>query len=454
MRTLLLAIFCALAGLSATCQINILRYNDDFSYLQKDSAAPKGTEHLKYFPFAGIGTISFGGELREQGQYYHNMNFGDVPVTTGKPGTWQLLHRAMVHTHIQIGRKGTVFAQLGSTFRFFNPNPAVPEIDENHLSMHQLFGEYRLAARWKIHVGRQELGYGSHRLITFREGPNTRLAFDAAIIRHESAKRKIDVFTMSPVISVKGVFDDRSYKDVLTGFYATEKLLPHVLIVDYYALNFQSERRKYNYTAGNDNRYIAGVRAVSAARTLNYEIELTYQFGRFGNQAVNAYSVCADLSYAVPEKKAVIGIAGNYASGDKSNNDGRLNTYNALFSKPPYGLTAGIGAANIVTGNPYLKLTANKRSSLYAGAYFMRRQSADDGMYTPGGTEVRPRFGAPMAAVDKRIGTLLSIETNYTLSGHFSCAVDASHFFAGAFIRQTGKGKDIDYLALKVSYKF
>ena len=444
-----------LAALAARCQIHILRYNDDFSYLEKDSATRKGTEHLKYIPLAGIGTVSFGGELREQLQFYHNLNFGDVPVPAGKPGTWQLLHRAMIHTNIEIGRKGTVFAQLGSTFRFFNPNPAVPEIDENHLSMHQLFAEYRFAAKWKIRVGRQELSHGSHRLITFREGPNTRLAFDAAIVRHQSAKRKIDVLTMSPVISMKGVFDDQSYKDVLTGFYATERVLPRALVLDYYMLNFQSRRRKYNHISGNENRYVAGIRAVSESRPLNYEIELTYQLGRFGNQAINAYSVCADLNYvAGPGKKVIIGIAGNYSSGDRSSTDDQLNTYNALFSKPPYGLTAGIGAANIVTANPYMKLTANKRSSMYAGAWFMHRQSSNDGMYAPGGLENRPRPGTSPAAVDKRIGTLLSIETTHTISRNFSCAVDVSHFFAGSFIRQTGNGKDIDYVALKLSYKF
>lgn len=436
------------------CQVDWLRYNDNFNYLRNDSTVRRGTEKLKFIPLGHKSNFSLGGELREQAQYYSNFNFGDMPANNSIH-TFQLWHRTMIHANIEMGKHTRIFAQAGSTFRFFNPNPPAPEIDENHLSLHQLFGEYKFDKHWMLRIGRQEMGYGSHRLITFREGPNTRLAFDAALARYTSNRRQIDVLVMSPVISRKGVFDDGTFKDLLTGLYATEKIVPRSLNVDYYFLHFESNRRKYNFKSGIDSREVAGARIFSRKDIFNYEFELTYQFGHFNALKVNAYALFADVSLNILSKqKLIAGFAGNYVSGDKDKNDAQLNTYNTLFSKPQYGLTAPIGSSNTVTFNPYVRISPIPKSNIYAGAYFMWRQSTQDGSYSPDGTELRPRPGKLTMATGKQIGTLLSLETSYSVNNHWALAFDASYFLAGRFIEQTGAGKDITYLSVKAAYKF
>jgi hypothetical protein len=167
--------------------INILRYNDDFSILKNDSLK-KGLSQLKYISLGKKAYVSFGGELREQYLYFDHLNFGDVPAAFQKESTGQLWQRAMVHSNLEIGSNIRVFVQLNSTLRFINPNPITPEIDENQLSLHQAFVDYNFNKNWSLRAGRQELGYGSHRLITFREGPNTRMTFDAAMLKYKSEK--------------------------------------------------------------------------------------------------------------------------------------------------------------------------------------------------------------------------------------------------------------------------
>lgn len=442
-------------AVNTQAQIDFLRYNDNFSHLKVDSVKKKLPDKLKYIPVFNHATISFGGEAREQLQYYHNPNFGDMPSVSNNKGVWQLWQRNMVHANLEVSEHLRIFTQLGSTYRFFNPNPAAPEIEENHLSLHQIFVDYHFNPEWMIRVGRQELSYGSHRLITFREGPNTRLTFDAAVIRHQSKKRRIDFIALSPVVSRKGIFDDETIQDIIVGAYANEKLVPRKFLVDYYFLNFESDRRKYNYVTGHDSRRIAGARIFSDNTVFNYEAEFTYQFGWFNNLRTNAYSLSADLSYSIiPKGKLILGAAGNYVSGDKSKDDMQLNTYNSLFSKPLYGLTAPIGATNIITANPYLKLSPVKRSTIYVGAYLLWRQSTHDGSYTPAGIEVRPGKSGLELITEKRIGTLFSLETNFALNKHLSFAFDASQFFASDFLNQSGKGRDISYLSFKASYKF
>ena len=141
-------------------------------------------------------------------------------------------------------------------------------------------------------------------------------------------------------------------------------------------------------------------------------------------------------------------------SGDKSKNDNQLNTYNLLFSKPQYGLTAPIGATNLINVNPYLKINPTKKIYIYISSYFMWRQSNQDGTYAPTAVEMRPVKTELFASTKKTIGTLLSLESAYSITKNLSFAIDASYFFAGSYIKETGKGKDITYLSFKGTYKF
>jgi len=455
MRKIIIAITLLLSIFFAKSQINIVRYNDNFSNLTNDTSHKRGFEKLKHIHLSENSNISFGGELREQFQYYHNQNFGDVPVVFTKVSTGQLWQRVMVHTNFELGSKLRVFAQLGSTFRFLNPNPAVPEIDGNQFSLQQAFIDYHLQKKWMVRLGRQEISYANHRLLTFREGPNTRLAFDAAVFKYYSKKRKIDFFAMSPVISKKGVFDDQSFKDVIVGIYAAEKIIPKTFLLDYYFLNLNTDRRRYNYVGGKENRQSYGFRIFSEKPKFNYELEATYQSGRFNKSNISAFGISADINYKlIPAYKFIVGIGGNYMSGDKNKNDNRLNTYNLLFSKPQYGLTAPIGATNLVNINPYIKINPTKKCNIYVSSYFMWRQSNMDGTYSPLAVEVRPSPALDFTSTKNKIGTLLAFESSYAVNRNLSFALDASYFFAGGYVKATGKGKDITYLSFKGTYKF
>ena len=260
---------------------------------------------------------------------------------------------------------------------------------------------------------------------------------------------------MSPVISKPGVFDDQCFKDVIAGFYATEKVIPKKLMLDYYFLNLNTERRKYNFVAGKENRQSYGFRLFSENLKLNYELEAIYQSGKFNQQSISAFGISADINYRLHSANNLIaGIASNYMSGDKNKKDNRLNTYNLLFSKPQFGLTAPIGATNLVNINPYIKFNPTQKINIYLSSYFMWRQSNQDGTYSPLALEVRSTAALDFTSTKNKIGTLLAFETSYAFNRNLSFALDASYFFAGQYVKATGKGKDIVYLSFKGTYKF
>lgn len=441
-------------GQSALSPINILRFNDNFRFLKTDTFK-KGWNRLKYLPLGAKATISFGGEIREQYQYFENQNFGDLPPVFQKISVGQLWHRVMAHSNIEIGQRVRVFIQLNSTFRFFNPNPLTPEIDENRLSIHQLFVDYHASKMLLVRVGKQELSYGNNRLLTFREGPNTRLAFNAAIVKYSDSRRKIDLLAATPAVSKQFAFDDVSFKEYVAGVYGTEYIIPAKFMLDYYFLYFTSKNRLYNFIGGTEKRNSIGVRLFSQNPLLNYELETTYQRGKFNGSAITAYGISADINYKLfPKINFITGFGANYFTGDKNNTDNRLNTYNLIFSKPSYGLAAPIGSSNIINLNPYIRFSPVKKLSLYAGIYKMYRQSTLDGTYSPGMAQVRPRPDILFVSSKKRIGTQYAIETSYEYNQHFSFAVDAAYFKAGSYVKETGKGLNITYVAAKASFKF
>ena len=211
----------------------------------------------------------------------------------------------------------------------------------------------------------------------------------------------------------------------------------------------------FNFIAGKENRQVAGIRLFSDNPVLNYELEATYQFGKFNNLHINAYGIALDINHKfLHRKNMLIGFAGNYVSGDRNKDDRQLNTYNMLFSKPQYGLAAPIGATNMITANPYFKFNPTRNINIYSGVNFMLRQSNQDGTYSPGAQQMRPGLESLFKSDKKQVGTLWVIETAYMLNKYVTFAVDASYFVAGNYVKETGKGKDITYLSFKANYRF
>jgi Alginate export len=434
-------------------RISTLRYDDNFLLLKNDSLK-KGFDQLKYISLGNKKYISFGGEWREQFQVYSNINFGDVPPTYHAISTNQLWHRLLVHSTIELGNQFRFFIQLNNTLRFLNDNPVVPEIDENQLSLHQAFAELKVNS-WKFRLGRQELLYGNNRLITVREGPNTRLTFDGIVVKRTLKNGGIDFFAVSKIISKQYVFDDESFKEGLIGIYGTYYFSNRKIGLDYFVLDFQSQSRTYNYRTGFENRQTYGARLFSNFKKINFELEGAYQSGKFDNLTIDAYNVVADVNILVlPGKKGIIGLAANASSGDKDSEDHKLNTYNLLYAKPAYGLAIPIGATNMISIYPYVKINPIPKLNMAAQVFFLARNSNQDGTYSAGMIENRPNPNLLFTSNKKTLGVFYVVETTYQQNKNLSLSFDASYFNAGDYPLATGNGKDIMYVSFKSTFKF
>jgi Alginate export len=446
---------CAGYLLAQNRPINMLRYNDNFDFLANDSIVKKGHQKLKMIPLSKTANLSIGGDVREQLMHTENQNFGDVPPTTKAVSVTQLWHRIMLHGDVKLGKKVRIFTQLNSTLRLFNPNPKI-EIDENKLGLHQTFVELHPSTPLSIRVGRQELSYGNNRILTFREGPNNRLAFDAVVLKWQNPSLRIDAIVAWPVFQKPEIGDDDAFKESVSGIYATKTLVAQKVFLDFHTLYFKSNRIKYNLETGDEKRVSIGTRLFSRNPNFNYEIEATYQTGSFNSLTINALSISYDLKYVLLKKSNLtLGLAGNYITGDKNKSDTQLNSYNLVYSKPSFGLAAPIGASNIVNINPYIQWSPLPKLQLLTGVYFLSRQSKQDGIYTPNMIQTRPnRKEVLFNTTTQNIGNQYVFEAAYTLNNQWAFYFDTAYFTAGDFTKATGKGLPIGYYSVKSSFKF
>src|SRR5258705_3266613 len=138
-----------------------------------------------------------------------------------------LNQRYMLSLDLHLGKRVRTFFELKSgltSFRAGGPRP----IDEKNLDFQAAFLELSTAGKrnWiKIRAGRQELEYGSGRLIDVREGPNVRLSFDGFKVMAKVNSWRIDGFAMRPDVDKPGFFNNVPNHAIgFWGFYATRPL--------------------------------------------------------------------------------------------------------------------------------------------------------------------------------------------------------------------------------------
>jgi hypothetical protein len=237
---------------------DLMREDEDWSFLKDASLRQDFWDPIKYIPMGSDGWyLSIGGEAREAFEQVGNDNWGEQPYTN----TF-FLERYMLHTDWHLGTHVRVFVQLKSGLESFRQGGARP-IDEKKLDFETAFLEVGRARgrNWIVlQAGRQELNYGSGRLVSPREGPNVRQSFDGVKIKGEAAGWRVDAFAVRPDLDKPGFFDNvPNHQIAFWGLYATRPLRGWVSLDTYY-LGLDRENAAFNRGTGTELRHTVGAR--------------------------------------------------------------------------------------------------------------------------------------------------------------------------------------------------
>jgi hypothetical protein len=433
-----------------------LRFDDHYGCFRDPENRGDVSGDIKLIPLDQDGQVylSLGGEVRQRYEYTHDPLFGAGPQDNA--GVW--LQRYTLHSDLHLGPHLRVFGQFSSsleTGRAGGPSP----VDENKLTLQNAFVDLTLPlgpeAAFALRAGRQELQFGSGRLVDVREGPNVRRSFDAVRAIFEVPGWQLEVLAARPRLPRPGVFDDEANDgQALWGVYATSGenwLLIGAL--DFYYLGFEDDVGAFAQGTAREQRHSVGVRFHGSERGWDWNWEAIYQFGSFGDGNISAWTIATETGFTFEDRpwRPRVALSGNIASGDDDPTDSHLGTFNALFPRGNYFSEAAVlGPRNFFNFHAFVTVQPTEGWSLTADMNFFWRLETNDGVYSPAGQLIR----GPSGSNERFVGSAFSLTLEYAFAGNLSFTAIYTRFFAGGFIRATGPSEDVDFFELTLQLKF
>src|SRR5215470_1781623 len=281
------------------------RYDEDWSFLIDPSLRNDFWDSVKFLRLSTDGSVflSLGGEIRETYERFHNTNFGLSP----QDPDGYLLQRYLLHLDFHARSHFRFFGELSSSFENGRNGGPRRVVDENKLDVHQGFVDLALLrmhgdSKLLLRIGRQEMAFGSGRLVALREGTNVPLSFDGIRVSLHPAGWQVDGFATRPVQNNSGIFDDPPQHDFgFWGIYGSHRLrsAESSPSLDLYYLGVARKHVVYNQGAGQERRHTFGARIWGQHNAWNYDTEAMYQFGEFGAGTISAWRMAADIAYTL-----------------------------------------------------------------------------------------------------------------------------------------------------------
>ena len=366
----------------------------------------------------------------------------------------------MAHADVHYGKHFRSFVQLKSGIEMFRQGGPRP-IDEKRLDLEAAFldictgGERNWIA---FRAGRQELNYGSGRLVSVREGPNVRQSFDGFKVMSKAGAWNIDGFAVRPDLDNFGFFDNNpDHQTSFWGIYNTRPLRRDISL-DLYYLGIARKQATYNRGTANELRHSLGARLSRPIPQTDggwdFDYEGVWQFGSFGSANIRAWTFASETGYSVPTLplKPRFSLRADVSSGD----DPRTNTLGTFFALFPIGNYFGVladtgpGPMNFIDAHPRLQAVFPHDVSVSVDLVLYWRKSLLDGVYNVPGFLIRGAGNSRARFVGYRPG----VEVRWQIDRQVYLQADYGIFYAGRFLQETMPGRNLNYLALWAGYKF
>lgn len=428
-----------------------------FQNLRYDDSQATREASLYYTKLAlgDASDLSIGGQVRLRGESWENFNFKEANDDEF------LLTRIRLHADARVAKGLRFFVEGRSALANGRDLPTPDKsgkrpIDEDVLDLENAFADLSVGTdtRATLRLGRQELNYGSQRVIGVLDWANTRRTFDGAKAIVKGADWQVDAFATRLVQIQRYQFNDGYVGGQdLYGLYGTKQFKDVGATLDVYALN----RLKHNATTNtvDDNRDTFGSRLAGkvGASGLDYEFEGDYQTGEAGQADISAYSFAALLGYNVPgcPYASRIYVGFDYATGDDDLKDADAKRYDQLYPTGHmyFGLVDAIGRMNIQDYSIGLRAEPIKKLKASVEGHWFERAETTDGVFDAGGNQII----AGNASDAREIGQEIDVTIGYQFNPRFLLAAGYGHLFAGDVVEDS-TGEDIDTAYVTGQYTF
>jgi hypothetical protein len=340
-----------------------------------------------------------------------------------------------------------------------------PVIDKDIADVHEGFVEFggNLHDRhpgWDVIVGRQEISFGTGRLLDNNEGVNVRSAFDGIRLGYDKPKGRIDLIAVKPVETNPGAWDDIPNPAItLWGLYASNVRWSPRFMTDVYFLDYDAKSATYGNQSAREHRRMVGGRYFNRLpgepprAGFDYNVESGLQWGTFGNRSIRAWGAGGNFGWTLPGPVWPVrfGLQADAISGDNGQ-PGTLGTLNAFFPRGAYfgSKFALMGPANLLSVQPqFVFHPLLNVTGTFEWIWFWR-ESTKDALYTFGNVPLRP---ANLSNA-RYVGSQPNLEIRWAISEHFLAALNLAGFVTGEFLKQSPPSNAIVFFNLGLTYRF
>lgn len=326
----------------------------------------------------------------------------------------------------------------------FNPGP----LDEDTADFLNLFVDVKMFDICDkgvyARVGRQELLFGSERLISPLDFANTKRTFQGVRGYRIGEKFDTDVFWVQPVIPDPVRMDWVDTRVNFAGWWNTYRPQKGQFLDAYYLfLSNQNNINRLGVQLAPTDVHTFGTRYCGDKNNWLWDGELMMQFGNQQARGVFAGAATCGGGYhfkCCPWQPTFWGYF-DYASGTNNPDGGSFNTFNELFPFGHYylGWADLVGRRNIFDANCHFFLYPTNWTQIWLAYHHFWLASPRDALYSANGL---PSRRDPTGAAGSDVGSEVDCIINFTLSKHQNVMIDYNHFFGGRFVQQTGGRAD------------
>jgi hypothetical protein len=433
----------------------------DFRYLDKpDAELQSPFDALKRMRIGDdCLMLSVGGEerIRQMNEVNGRLN--------GRDDNYQLF-RSRVYADLWYQDKIRIYVEYYDA-EIYNENQAPRPIDVNRSDFLDFFADVKLlelgGAPVYVRGGRQELCFGSQRLISPLDWANTRRTFEGVQLFRYSEKFDASFFWTQPVIVDPKRFDSVDDKQNFSGAWLTYRPMKGQA-VDLYYLDLDNANHnvlgqavgRAGRVTGSFNTSTVGARYAGNYEDLLFDFEGMYQFGNWSNQGISAGAYTAALGWNFSKLPMTPQLWAGYdfASGDHNPGGSDTHgTFNQLFPFGHYyfGFLDLVGRQNIEDLNFQAVVWPMKWVTCVAQYHLFRLDSARDALYGPAGQVIR---SDPTGRAGRDVGNELDWWVNFHLTQNQDLWVGWSKLYEGSYLKKTGPGPSPELFYVQYSFRW
>jgi hypothetical protein len=411
-------------------------FDADFRYVETlDPDDRTLVEKLKRIPLNDCLMFSTGGQF-----WLRFMNENNARLTTAHND--YTLSRVRLYGDVNYNDTVRVYGEYIWADSFGEDLPTAP-IDVNRGDLLNLFVDVRLFDFEEhpcyVRGGRQELLYGSQRLISPLDWANVRRTFQGVKVFRQGEQWDFDAFWTQPVPVYPTEFDRPDEKVNFAGSWLTYRPEKGRFLDFYYLyrnnVNHAIEQGIVRYPA---DIHTLGTRWAGDKDGFLWDAELMLQMGQQQEQDLLAGAGTLGLGRNWKDAcwSPTAWIYYDYASGDADPNDGHFHTFNQLHPFGHYylGWIDLVGRQNIHDLNAHFYVYPAPWITAFVQYHHFWLNQSTDALYGVAGNAYRRD---PTGAAGTDVGDEIDFVANFHLARYSDLLVGYSKLFGGRFLEQT-----------------